>query len=117
MSGLPLSPSKRVGNLVFLSGQLGFDDSRQLVDDTIEGQTTQAMKNIEAVLAEHGLGMKDVVKVSVWITDKADFPGFNEAYRSFFEPGRFPTRSTVISGLVAEGARVEIEALAAIPDD
>jgi 2-iminobutanoate/2-iminopropanoate deaminase len=116
MSGLPLTPGKRAGNLVFVSGQLGFGADRKLVDDTVEGQTKQAMKNIEAVLTDHGVGLSDVVKVSVWLTDKGDFPGFNEAYASFFEPGQFPTRATVISGLVVDGAKVEIDAVALIPD-
>ena len=111
-SKLPLSPGKQAGDFVFVSGQLGLDATGQVCDPTIEGQTRQAMRSIENVLAQHDLALRDVVKINIWLTDKGDFPAFNAVYSSFFDAGGFPARSTVISELLIEGARVEIDAIA-----
>lgn len=108
---VPLSKAVRCGDFVFLSGQLGLDAAGRLVGDGIEAQTQQAFRNIEALLVDAGASLAQVVKASVWLTDAGDFAGFNEAYRNYFAQ-RPPARSTVISGLVIPGARVEIEVVA-----
>ena len=74
-------------------------------------QTRQAMDNLKAVLEAHGAGFEQVVKVTAWLTDPADFAEFNKAYAAYFD-GPYPARSTLVGGLVAPGAAVEIEALA-----
>ncbi|QVM85314.1 RidA family protein [Novosphingobium decolorationis] len=107
----PLSRFRRAGDLVFTSGQLPRGDDGAIVPGDITVQTRQALANLEAVLAEAGARLGQVVKVTAWLTDAAHMAGFNAVYREVFgEP--FPARSTVISGLVA--GDVEIEAVACL---
>ncbi|TYC90478.1 RidA family protein [Novosphingobium sp. BW1] len=107
----PLSRFRRAGDFVFTSGQLprGADGAIVLGDITV--QTRQALANLEAVLAEAGARLDQVVKVTAWLTDTAHMAGFNAVYREVFGE-LFPARSTVISGLVA--GDVEIEAVACL---
>jgi len=109
----PLSAARRAGHLLFLSGQLPRGSDGALVGGSIEAQTEQVITNIAAVLAANGLGLADVVKATVWLTDAAHADGFNRIYRARF-PKPYPARSTVVSGLVAP-ADIEIEVVALIP--
>ncbi|WCL55581.1 MULTISPECIES: RidA family protein [Kordiimonadales] len=113
---VPLSPGIRCGNLVFLSGQLGLTPEMTLAGDDVVVQTQQALANIARLLDEAGSSMSHVVKATVWLTDKADFPAFNKAYAAAFG-GCFPARSTVVSDLLIPGARVEIEVVACVPEN
>lgn len=97
--------------LIFISGQLAYDDARQVVGDGIETQTGRAFANLEGVLRDAGLERSDVLKTTVWLRTGADFTAFNETYAAFFGDHR-PARSTVTSELVAPKALVEIEAVA-----
>lgn len=107
-----LSPAIAAGDLLFLSGQLAFGEDGVIVaPDDVARQTEQVLANIARVLATHGLGLADVVKTTVWLTDTADFAAFNTAYAQAFGAHR-PTRSTVRADLMLPGARVEIEAIA-----
>ncbi|MGH8506952.1 MAG: RidA family protein [Stenotrophobium sp.] len=108
---VPLTPAVRAGGLVFVSGQLGLDDKGALVAGDIAAQTRQAIERIRAILAQAGIGLDSIVKISVWITDKADFQAFNNTYRECF-PNNPPARSTVVSDLLIPGAKIEIEATA-----
>ena len=108
---IPLTPAIRAGDFVFVSGQLGIDDAGVVVADDVASQARKAMERIRDVLAQADVQLSSVVKVSVWLTDKADFAAFNAAYREFF-PDRPPARSTVVSDLLIAGARVEIDAIA-----
>lgn len=113
VSKLPLSLARRAGDLLFLSGQLPRGADGAITRGPIEAQTAQVIDNIEAVLAVHGLGLANVVKTTVWITDPAHVDGFNRAYAARFA-APWPARSTVVSGLVAP-ADIEIEAIAGFP--
>lgn len=108
---VPLTPAVRAGDFVFVSGQLGLDDKGALVGEDIAAQTRQAIERIRAILGQAELGLDAIVKISVWITDKADFPAFNNVYREYF-PNNPPARSTVVSDLLIPGAKVEIDATA-----
>ena len=108
---IPLTPAIRAGDFVFVSGQLGIDDAGVVVADDVASQARKAIERIGDVLAQAGVELSSVVKVSVWLTDKADFPAFNAAYREFFGD-RPPARSTVVSELLIAGAKVEIDAIA-----
>ncbi len=108
---VPLTPAIRAGDFIFVSGQLGIDDKGAVVADDVAAQAHQAMARIRSILAEAGVDLNSIVKVSVWLTDKADFPAFNAAYREHF-PDRSPARSTVVSDLLIPGAKVEIDAIA-----
>jgi 2-iminobutanoate/2-iminopropanoate deaminase len=107
--GPPLSTARRTSDLLFISGQLPRDASGRLVRDAPIDQARRVLANLSAVLAAHGLGLKDVVKVTAWLTDAAHLEGFNTAYREVFAPPH-PARSTVVSGLVAE-TDIEVEAI------
>lgn len=111
---LPLSPCVRVGPLLFVSGQLAFDDEFVLVPGPVAAQTTRCLENIERILLKEGASRKDIVKMTAWIVDARTFAEFNEAYAAFFGDHK-PARSTVVSALVAPEARVEIEAIARAP--
>jgi enamine deaminase RidA (YjgF/YER057c/UK114 family) len=110
---LPYSDTREAHGFVFVSGQLAFGPDRTISGD-ITAQTNLILDRTERLLAAQGLGLKDVVKATVWITNAADFPAFNAAYRARM-PEPLPTRSTVVSGMVAPGALIEIEVLAARP--
>lgn len=108
----PYSQAVRAGDLVFLSGQTPLDaETGKLVEGSVAAQTEQCFHNLEAVLHAAGLGLGDVVKVNVFLTDMADFAEMNAVYAMKFEQP-FPARSTVGVAALPLGARVEIEMIA-----
>jgi 2-iminobutanoate/2-iminopropanoate deaminase len=111
-AGLPFSRATRVGNLVFLAGQVGnTPGTRQLADTGIAGQTRQAFENIKTVLAAAGSSLERVVKCTVFLTSMGDYQAMNAVYATYF-PKDPPARSTVAGSGLALGARVEIECIA-----
>jgi len=110
---MPFSKVVRAGGFLFLSGVLPMDEKGQIVSGSIDVQTRTVLERIGATLGEHGAGLADVVRVTVWLADLGDFAAFNEEYRRHFESG-FPARSTVQATLYG-GARIEIEAQALVP--
>lgn len=111
-SSVPLVPGTEAGDFVFVSGQIPRDPSTgDIVGDDIGEQTTQTIQNIEAVLEEAGLGLEDVVKTQVFLTDVELFSGMNEAYAEAF-PEPYPSRSAFEIGDLAADILVEIEAIA-----
>ena len=112
VAGLPFSPAIRVGNIIYLSGQLGNKmGTRELVPGGIEAETRQTMENIKTVVEAAGSSMDNVFKCTVFLADIADYEKMNKVYASFF-PKDPPTRSTVAGSGLALGARVEIECMA-----
>jgi 2-iminobutanoate/2-iminopropanoate deaminase len=111
----PYSPGVDIGNLVFVAGQIGLDPATgKMIEGGIEAQTTQVMKNAEAVLKNAGLGFKDVVRTTVFLTNIGDFQAMNRVYASYFPEGSIPpARSTVAVSALAGGAAVEIDFIAA----
>ena len=110
-AGATLSPIVKVGDMLYLSGQLGTVRGRGLVEGGIGPETRQALENIKGLLEQVGSSMDRVVKCTVFLVDIGDFRAMNEEYRTFFPSGP-PARSTVaVAGLVLN-ARVEIECLA-----
>ncbi|PDS41253.1 reactive intermediate/imine deaminase [Rhizobium anhuiense] len=105
-STLPFSSLRRIENTVYLSGELGFDASGQIVGD-ITRQTKTTLNRIEATLAGIGLSRRDIVSCTCYLVHKHDFSGFNEAYRTFFSEGDLPVRTTVVTDLVLD-ALIEI---------
>jgi 2-iminobutanoate/2-iminopropanoate deaminase len=108
----PYSHGVWAGDLLFLSGQTPIDPATgKLVEGGVTEQTAQVFSNLEAVVADAGLSMADVVKCTVFLTTMEDFPEMNAVYGSrFAEP--FPARSTVAVAGLPLGARVEIELVA-----
>lgn len=113
-TGLPFSPAVRVGNMLYLSGQIGIvPGTRQLADTGIAGQTRQALENVKALLTYSGSTLERVVRCTVFLADIADFAKMNEVYAVYF-PTDPPARSTVAGSGLALGARVEIECMATV---
>ncbi len=111
--GLPFSEAVRVGNTLYLSGQIGvLPGTTQLVPGGIREQTMQAMRNVESVLRAHGYSLSDLVRCTVMLADMSDWSAFNEVYQSFFS-GHYPARSSFAAAGLALDARVEIECIAA----
>ena len=104
------SPSRRVENLVFCSGQLGLANG-ELVEG-VAAQTDQAMSNITTVLSTHGATLDDVVKTTIFLADIDDYAMVDERYSAAFGEGEPPARSAVAVAGLPRGARVEIEAIA-----
>ncbi len=103
---LPFSKVVRAGGFLFLSGQVAPQKSGNTAND-VAAQADAVLRSIATTLHEHGCGMADVVRASVWLADLDDFPAFNQVYAQHFE-GHLPARSTVQARL-AGGALVEIE--------
>jgi 2-iminobutanoate/2-iminopropanoate deaminase len=102
------------GGLLFLSGQVPLDPaSGQLVRGTIQEEVTRVLANLKAVLEAAGSGIDRVVRTTVYLTDLKDFEAMNGAYAHAFGAHR-PARSTVQVAALPRGARVEIDAIAAL---
>jgi len=102
------------GRLLFLSGQIPLDPrTGELLKGTIEEETAQVMRNLAAVLAAGGAGFQHVVKTTIFLTDLADFARVNGVYGAHF-PANPPARATVQVAGLPRGARVEIDAIAAL---
>jgi len=111
----PYSPGLAVGDLIFLSGQGGFDPvTGQLVSDDIAGQTAQAFHNIEVLLQAAGAAFDDVVSCLVHLSDLALFAEFNAAYEKRFPGAVKPVRTTVRADLTP-GMLVEVTVIAVRP--
>jgi reactive intermediate/imine deaminase len=111
----PFSEAVRVGNIVFLSGEIGLDYSTgQLVPGGIEAETRQTLENIKSKLARLGLAMDNVVKCTAMLADIAEWDRMNAIYRTYF-PGPKPARSAFGTSGLARGARMELECIAAVP--
>jgi 2-iminobutanoate/2-iminopropanoate deaminase len=112
MTAPHLAPSVRADNLVFTSGQLAFN-AQGVIEGDVAAQTLMVIARLQQILATHDAGLDDIVKTTVFITRAEDFAAFNEAYALAFGAHK-PTRSTVIAGLAAANALVEIEAIAKV---
>jgi 2-iminobutanoate/2-iminopropanoate deaminase len=110
---LPFSEAVRVGDMIFLSGQIGnLPGTTELVPGGIEEETRQALENIRSVLERHGSSMDRIVKCTIFLADIAEWPRMNEVYGTFFADDK-PARSAVAGSGLALGARVEIDCIAA----
>jgi reactive intermediate/imine deaminase len=109
----PFSPAVRVGNLLFLSGQIGVTSTGALVAGGIGPETRQTLENIRDLLQRTGSSMERVVKCTVMLADMREWDAMNIVYASFF-PGSKPARSSFGATGLALGARVEIECVATV---
>ena len=110
--GAPYNQAVRIGELVFVAGQLGIVlESGELAGESVGEQTEQVMQNMSAILEAAGSGLDKLVKTTVFLLDLADFAGMNEVYARHVGD-RPPARSTIGISELPSGARVEIEAIA-----
>ena len=110
--GLPFSESVRAGDLLFLSGQVGTGSDGKMVPGGIEAEANQILLNIAATLEKRGLGMKDVVKCTVFLADISEWSAFNVVYKKHFT-APYPARSALGANGLALNARAEVECIAA----
>ncbi len=114
MAGLPFSDAVRVGDMLYLSGNIGTAaNTQQLVPGGIAPETRQTMENIKAMLEANGSSLDRVIRCLVMLADMAEWPAMNEVYVTFF-PGSKPARSAFGASGLALGARVEIECTATV---
>ena len=111
---LPFSESVRVNELLFISGQVGTDESGALVDGGIESESRQVMDNIKQIIQRRGLTMNDVVKCTVFLADVSQWGDFNQVYTTYFSKP-YPARSALGANGLALGAALEVECIAAYP--
>ncbi|EAQ97239.1 RidA family protein [Congregibacter litoralis] len=113
---LPFSEAVRVGDTLYLAGQLGaLPGEMAVVEGGIVPETRQTLDNIRSTLKSHGLAMSDVVKCTVMLADISEWGAFNEVYAEFFSKP-FPARSAFGANGLALNARVEVECIAAFSD-
>jgi reactive intermediate/imine deaminase len=105
---LPFSAAVQVGDILYLSGQIGARADGSLAEG-IEAEARQVMANVEAVLAAAGLGFGDIFHCLVMLADMAEWGEFNRVYLEHFDADRLPARSAFAAAGLALGARVEIE--------
>lgn len=106
-----LSAVVKVGDVLYLSGQLGTIPGKGLAEGGVAAETKQALENIKGILEAAGSSMERTIKCTVFLADIADFRAMNDVYRTFF-PTDPPARSTVAVGGLVLDARIEIECMA-----
>jgi 2-iminobutanoate/2-iminopropanoate deaminase len=107
----PYTQALAAGPFVFVSGQIPLDAQGRLVEGDILEQTVQVIANLKAILAAADCTLKDVVKVTVYLADLADFQEFNRVYAEFF-PQHPPARTTIQAAGLLRGVAVEMDAIA-----
>ncbi|MCX8052337.1 MAG: RidA family protein [Armatimonadetes bacterium] len=111
----PYSQAVNANGFLFISGQIALDpETGQMTETDVVAQTHREMANLKAILESAGLTFADVVKTTIFLTDLGDFQRVNDAYAAYFESDP-PARSTVQVAALPKGAKVEIEAVAALP--
>lgn len=111
-TGLPFSEAVRVGNTLYLSGQIGIlPHTTTLIAGGIKAESQQTLQNIQATLETHGYQISDLVKCTVMLADIKEWAAFNDVYKTFFST-HFPARSALGANGLAFGARVEVECIA-----
>ena len=112
----PYSQAVRVGDTVYLSGQIPLDPATmELVNGDIEVQTRRVFDNLVAVMHSAGGSLGNIVKLTIYLVDLEQFARVNTVMTEYFEPP-FPSRATVAVAALPKGAPVEVEAIAHLPD-
>jgi len=110
----PYSQAVQSGNTLFVSGQIAIDPaSGDLVTSSIEDETKQVMKNLQAILTAAGMDFSNVIKCSIFLQDMNNFPKVNEIYGQYFQTDP-PARETVEVAKLPKGVNVEISCIASV---
>ena len=109
----PYSQAIQMGQSVFVSGQLPVNPQTGEIPEDIKGQTKQSLNNVKEILKEAGASLEDVVKVTVFLKDLANFSKVNETYGEFFTEN-YPARCCVEISRLPKDAGVEIEVMAVL---
>jgi 2-iminobutanoate/2-iminopropanoate deaminase len=113
MKALPFSEAVRMGSVLYLSGQMGIDQSVHLVPGGIAAETRQALENIKTTLEKYGSSLERVIKVTVMLADMNEWAEMNKVYLEYFSKN-LPARSAFGTSGLALGGRVEIECIAVL---
>ena len=108
---LPFSPATRVGNLLFVSGQVSTDTEGRIVSDTFENEFRRTMENLRRILRAAGTDLDRICQLRGYIKHASDFPLYNQLYREYFKPP-YPARTTISNCLGT--ALVEIDCIAVV---
>lgn len=112
----PYSHAVAAGNLLFISGQGPVSpDGSGLKRGTLEAEARLALSNLKAIIEDAGSDLKHVVKVNAYLSDMDDFGPFNEVYKEFFKEN-FPARTCIQAGRLPFDIKVEVEAVALLPN-
>ena len=111
----PYSQGLKVGNLVFVSGQIPVNPETGVMAEGIEAQAKQSLTNLQNILKEAGFSLNNVVKTTVFLSDLNDFATVNAVYETFFT-APYPARSCVQVAGIPKGAKIEIECIAVTND-
>jgi len=110
----PYNQSVQHGNLLFVSGQIALDPATgNLVDESIEAETHQVMKNIKAILSEAGLTFEHILKASVFVADMGNYSKINAVYAEYFDESTAPARELVEVANLPKYVNIEISVIAA----
>jgi 2-iminobutanoate/2-iminopropanoate deaminase len=112
-SHLPFSPAVEAGGLVFVSGQASVDEKGTIIPGTFDEEMRRSMDNVARVLADAGLTLRDVVRVTSYVRDSADGPRYNEIYREYFSDP-LPARTT-LSNCLSPALKFEVDVIAVRP--
>lgn len=109
----PYSPAIRLGNFLFISGQIGINQEKGVLENrNIETETRQALDNLMMVVRNAGFDSTDIVSSTVYLKDINDYAKMNLIYGGYFQEGNFPARATVQVAALPRDARIEISAVA-----
>jgi 2-iminobutanoate/2-iminopropanoate deaminase len=108
----PYSQAIRIGDFLYTSGQISLDpETMEMITGNIEVETEKVLKNLEAILKADGLGLNNIIKTTVYLTDLSEFARMNQVYEKFFADTK-PARACVQVAALPKGAKVEIDAVA-----
>ena len=111
----PYEQAIGTGGFLFTSGQIALDPATgHFLDGSVEEETELVIKNLEGILTEAGLNLKDVVKTTVYLTDLGHFGRVNQVYEKFFGQSK-PARACVQVAALPKGAQIEMDAIAVFP--
>ncbi len=116
VQGAPYTPAVRVGELIFISGQIPLDPATsRVVEGDFETQVRQCLRNLAAILKQEGLSLDNIVKTTIFLKDLNNFSALNTVYGAYFT-GVKPARSTVEVARLPLDVWVEIEAIAVVTE-
>ncbi|RZL82486.1 MAG: RidA family protein [Rhodococcus sp. (in: high G+C Gram-positive bacteria)] len=108
----PYPSARRMGDLVFVSGQVSFDDDGRVVGTDVVTQTRHSLTRLDRVLAAAGATLRDIASATVYLTNAGDAAEFNEEWMRWFGGDHRPARATVVADLLDPRLLVEIQAVA-----
>lgn len=112
----PYSQAVKMGDFLFVSGQLPINPKTNEMPKSVAEQTKQSLENVKAILEAAGSDLKHVVKTTVFLKDMNTFTQMNEVYQSYFTEN-YPARSAVEISRLPKDALVEIEVIAGVPNN